>query len=72
MERPADPVDFARALQTEAQVLRHQFHDRLMKAFLDPAVYDGRVAVTARPPRERAAERWSAGLAEAKSPATGS
>jgi hypothetical protein len=56
MERPADPVDFARAIQTEAQVLRHQFHGKLMKAFLDPAVFEGRVAVATRPSRDSAAE----------------
>jgi hypothetical protein len=32
----------------EAQVLRHRFHDKLMKAFLGPEVFDGTVAVAQR------------------------
>jgi hypothetical protein len=29
----------------EAQALRHRAHEKLMRAFLDPAVFDGRVRV---------------------------
>jgi hypothetical protein len=44
-ERPADPVEYAAALRIEAQLLRHRAHDRLMKAFLGPEVFDGTVVV---------------------------
>jgi hypothetical protein len=47
-ERPADPAEFAAAVWMEAQVLRHRFHDKLMKAFLGPEVFDGTVAVAQR------------------------
>lgn len=49
-ERPADPADYAAALVREAQALRYRAHDKLMRAFLDDAVYDGRVRVE---PEER-------------------
>jgi hypothetical protein len=44
-ERPADPADYASAIKHEAQALRYRAHDKLMRAFLDDAVYDGRVRV---------------------------
>jgi hypothetical protein len=44
-ERPADPVEYAAAVRIEAQLLRHRSHDRLMKAFLGPEVFDGTVVV---------------------------
>lgn len=44
-ERPADPADYAAAVRHEAQALRYRAHDKLMRAFLDDAVYDGRVRV---------------------------
>ncbi|RDI75171.1 hypothetical protein Gocc_0969 [Gaiella occulta] len=44
-ERPADPADYAAAVRLEAQVLRHQFHERLMRAFLGPEVFDGAVVI---------------------------
>jgi hypothetical protein len=47
-ERPADPAEFAAAARMEAQILRHRFHDKLMKAFLGPEVFDGTVAVAQR------------------------
>ena len=51
-ERPADPGDYAAAVRREAQALRYRAHDKLMRAFLDDAVYDGRVRVEAEsPPR---------------------
>ena len=46
-ERPADPAHFAAAVRREAQALRYRAHDKLMRAFLDDAVYDGRVRVQA-------------------------
>jgi hypothetical protein len=45
-ERPGDPAEYAAAVRLEAQTLRHRFHDRLMKAFLGPEVFDGAVVVT--------------------------
>jgi hypothetical protein len=44
-ERPADPVEYAAAVRIEAQLLRHRSHDRLMKAFLGPEVFEGTVVV---------------------------
>ena len=44
-ERPSDPAEYATAVRREAQALRHRAHDKLMRAFLDDAVYDGRVRV---------------------------
>jgi hypothetical protein len=43
--RAANPADYARAVHHEAQALRHRFHDRLMRAFLDPEVFEGHVRV---------------------------
>jgi hypothetical protein len=51
--RTAGSADYARAVHLEAQALRHRSHERLMRAFLDPEVFDGRVRV--KP--ERAARR---------------
>lgn len=45
-ERSTDPVEYARAVHLEAQALRHAAHERLMRAFLDPEVFDGGVRVT--------------------------
>ena len=42
-ERPADPAEYARAVGLEAQRLRHRFHERLMRAFLEPEVFEGGV-----------------------------
>jgi hypothetical protein len=47
-ERPADPAEYAAAVRMEAQILRHRSHDKLMKAFLGPEVFEGTVAVTPR------------------------
>jgi hypothetical protein len=44
-ERPSDPADYAAVVRREAQALRYRAHDKLMRAFLDDAVYDGRVRV---------------------------
>ena len=43
--RTANPADQARAVHVEAQTLRHRSHERLMRAFLDPEVFDGRVRI---------------------------
>ena len=69
-ERPADPAEYAAAVRLEAQTLRHRFHDKLMRAFLGPEVFEGTVAVApqthagerAAPPQLRAlrAVHWSA------------
>jgi hypothetical protein len=44
-ERPSDPTEYAAAVRREAQALRYRAHDKLMRAFLDDAVYDGRVRI---------------------------
>jgi hypothetical protein len=44
-ERPADAVEYAAAVRLEAQLLRHRFHERLMRAFLGPEVFEGAVVV---------------------------
>jgi hypothetical protein len=43
--RAANPMDYARSIHHEAQALRHRFHERLMRAFLDPEVFEGNVRV---------------------------
>ena len=40
-ERPSDPAEYASAVRLEAQTLRHEFHERLMRAFLGPEVFEG-------------------------------
>ncbi len=47
-ERPADPAEYAAAVRIEAQLLRHRAHDKLMKAFLGPEVFEGTVVITPR------------------------
>lgn len=49
-ERPADPGGYAEAVRTQAQSLRHQFHEKLMRAFLEPEVFAGGVRVAEPPP----------------------
>lgn len=44
-ERPADPVEYAAAVRMEAQMLRHRAHEKLMKAFLGPEVFEGTVVI---------------------------
>jgi len=53
-ERPRDPAEYAGAVRIEAQMLRHRFHEKLMKAFLGPEVFEGTVTVAPRAPRPRA------------------
>jgi hypothetical protein len=50
-ERPADPVEYAAAVRIEAQILRHRAHERLMKAFLGPEVFEGTVVVAPQRPQ---------------------
>jgi hypothetical protein len=44
-ERPVDPAEYASAVRTEARMLRHRAHDKLMKAFLGPEVFEGTVVI---------------------------
>jgi hypothetical protein len=44
-ERPVDPAEYSAAVRLEAQALRHRFHERLMRAFLGPEVFEGAVVV---------------------------
>jgi hypothetical protein len=48
-ERPVEAAEYAAAVRIEAQTLRHRFHEKLMKGFLGPEVFDGTVFVTPRP-----------------------
>ena len=50
-ERPADAAEYAAAVRIEAQLIRHRFHDKLMKGFLGPEVFEGTVSVSPRPAR---------------------
>jgi len=45
-ERPSDLAGYATAVRLEAQLLRHRFHERLMRAFLGPEVFEGTVHAT--------------------------
>ena len=38
-----DPAEYAAAVRLEAQTLRHRAHEKLMRAFLDPEVFEGGV-----------------------------
>lgn len=50
-ERPADPAEYATAVRDQTQALRYRTHDKLMRAFLDDDVFEGRVRVEAERPR---------------------
>jgi hypothetical protein len=54
-ERPLDPPEYARAVRFESQALRHRAHERLMRAFLDPEVFDGAVRIVEESPESRQA-----------------
>ena len=43
-ERPHDPAEYAAAVHHEAQALRYRAHEKLMRAFLDEEVFDGRIS----------------------------
>jgi hypothetical protein len=47
-ERPRDQAEYAAAVHIEAQMLRHRSHDKLMKAFLGPEVFEGTVVIAPR------------------------
>jgi hypothetical protein len=47
-ERPGAPAEYAAAVRIEAQMIRHRFHEKLMKGFLGPEVFDGTVVVASR------------------------
>ncbi|MGI8632009.1 MAG: hypothetical protein ACR2NA_05600 [Solirubrobacterales bacterium] len=51
---PSDPAEYVAAIRLEAQTLRHRAHEKLMRAFLEPEVFEGGVHV--RAPRESATE----------------
>jgi hypothetical protein len=44
-ERPTEPAEYAAAVRREAQALRYRAHEKLMRAFLDDEVYEGRVRI---------------------------
>lgn len=44
-ERPTDLGEYAAAVHHEAQALRYRAHDKLMRAFLDEEVFNGRVRI---------------------------
>jgi hypothetical protein len=50
--RPSDPGEYAAAVRLEAQTLRHRAHEKLMRAFLEPEVFEGGVRM--RSPRPEA------------------
>ena len=54
-ERPSDPAEYAATVTREAQALRYRAHDKLMLAFLDDEVFEGRVRVAPEPSRPRQA-----------------
>nr|MDQ3091083.1 hypothetical protein [Actinomycetota bacterium] len=41
--RPTDPAEYARVVRLETQGLRHRVHEKLMRAFLEPEVFEGGV-----------------------------
>jgi hypothetical protein len=45
-ERPADAAEYAAAIRLEAQLLRHRAHEKLMRGFLGPEVFEGTVTVS--------------------------
>jgi hypothetical protein len=47
-ERPGLPAEYAAAVRIEAQMIRHGCHDKLMKAFLGPEVFEGTVLIAPR------------------------
>lgn len=48
-ERPSDPAEYATAVRMAAQELRYESHERLMRAFLGPEVFEGAVTVVRAP-----------------------
>lgn len=62
-EHPVAPAEYAQAVRLEAQQLRYRSHERLMRAFLDPEVFEGGVIV-GRSPKEAGDEAQISLLAE--------
>ncbi len=52
-ERPHDPTEYAAAVHHEAQALRYRAHEKLMRAFLDEEVFDGRITTQPANPRHQ-------------------
>ncbi|MDP1848900.1 MAG: hypothetical protein Q8K79_14000 [Solirubrobacteraceae bacterium] len=50
-ERPSAPAEYASAVRRETQSLRYRAHEKLMRAFLDDDVYEGRVRIDPQPRR---------------------
>lgn len=48
-ERPNDPAEYSAAVRHEAQTLRHRAHHKLMRAFLEPEIFEGAVALRRTP-----------------------
>jgi hypothetical protein len=48
-ERPSDPAEYAGAVRMAAQELRYQSHERLMRGFLGPEVFEGSVTIVRKP-----------------------
>ncbi|MGI8632034.1 MAG: hypothetical protein ACR2NA_05730 [Solirubrobacterales bacterium] len=44
---PSDAAEYAAGIRLEAQALRHRAHEKLMRAFLEPEVFEGGVRVRA-------------------------
>jgi hypothetical protein len=44
-EKPVDPAEYAAAVRHQHQALRHLAHHKLMRAFLEPEIFDGQVSV---------------------------
>jgi hypothetical protein len=44
-ERPQDVSEYAAAVRHEHQVLRHRAHHKLMRAFLEPEIFEGAVTL---------------------------
>jgi hypothetical protein len=43
----AVPIAYAAAVRREAQALRYRAHDKIMRAFLEDEIYEGRLRVEA-------------------------
>jgi hypothetical protein len=52
-DRPGEPAEYAHAVRLQAQEIRHRSHDKLMKAFLGPEVFEGTVVLAPAASRHR-------------------
>jgi len=48
-ERPSDPAEYAASVRIASQELRYHSHERLMRAFLGPEVFNGEVVIVRTP-----------------------